>query len=158
MKVTLSSGMEISVRIPAVWKAWGLAEKRYPEVKPPVVTSETVTGETISMSIDDDPDYLAAVADRDKRVSDAASELILLLTLKDVDVPDGWNTDEYRDEFLYIDPDWKPREGAVGRKLDYIEYDLLAAPKDFALIQAFTSDAVNVDQEEVDSVVKSFQR
>jgi len=157
MKVTLSNGIEVNLRTPATWKAWGMAECRYPEVQPPVTTSTTVTGQEISMSIDDDPGYLLAVKEREKKVNSTASELIMLLALKDVKVPDGWTPDVYADEFMYVNPDWKPREGAVGVKLDYIEYELLAAPKDFALVQSFINESTDVDQDEVDSIVKSFQ-
>jgi len=158
MKITLTNGIEIEVSAPPTWRAYELAEKMHPAIEVPVVTSTTVTGAEVSMSIDDDPEYLRKVAERDDKVAETASDLYLLFALKSVVVPDDFDVTDYAEICLWADPDWEPRKGAAGRKLDYIHYDLLAGAQDFALIQQIINDMSVIDQEAVAAITASFQR
>ena len=157
MKITLSSGFEIELYPPPVWKTWDLAAKKHPIPEPPVVSSETVTGETVSMTIDDDPAYLKSLADREDAMTDTLAELNMLFAMRDLEVPEDFSTEAFADEMKYVDSDWAPREGKMGRKLDYIEYVLLAKTQDRMLVQGALNNFAAVDEEEVSRVRESFQ-
>jgi hypothetical protein len=55
------------------------------------------------------------------------------------------------------DPDWKPRTGKSGRKLDYIEWDLLGNPADAILVQEIRAQMMGIDMGAVDSIEASFR-
>ena len=60
-------------------------------------------------------------------------------------------------ELAYIDPDWKPRKGDQGRKLDYIEWELLRAPGDHQKVVAAIGDLAMIPEGAVDAVEDTFQ-
>ena len=157
MKVTLSTGIEIEIATPPVFRVYDLADKMYPPPDPPVVEDTTVTGETIRMEIVDDPGYLAEVEVQEARHRKAIDELSILLALRSVEVPEDFDVMEFSSELQYMDPDWKPRDGEMGQKLDYIEFVLLAAPRDQLLVQEIVNDMCAIDQEEIAQVADSFR-
>lgn len=60
-------------------------------------------------------------------------------------------------ELAYIAPDWKPRKGDQGRKLDYIEWELLRAPGDQQKVIAAINVLAIVPEEAVDAIEDTFQ-
>lgn len=92
----------------------------------------------------------------DARFEDA-NGLNFLFSLKDVVVPDGFDADEqFGDEARYIDPEWKPRTGKLGVKLDYIEWVVLANSHDQNAVSTAMNQLLGLDQEVVEDVIDTF--
>lgn len=155
--VTLSDGQEIRVYVPPSIKLAQMLMASYPDPKPPIVESKTVTGGTIKMIIEDDPDYLKEKDRIEELRNEKLNELTALFSLKDVEVPEDWNMGEFDWLALYVDPDWSPRKGYHGRKLDYIEWDLLGNPADTILIQEARAEMAGIDFGVVDQIEASFR-
>lgn len=158
--IVLSSGVEVRVYVPPSLKLSSILmrQEKYQDPPVPIVESETVTGEKLKMAIEDDPAYLAEkqrVADlRDDRLN----ELMVLYALKDVEIPEGWDVEGEMGEFIrFADEEWQPREGSEGRRLDYIEWELLVNPADAILIQRTISELSSIDLDEVDRTEDSFR-
>jgi hypothetical protein len=155
--ITLSDGQKIRVYVPPSIKLAQMLMTSYPDPKVPVVESKTVTGGVIKMAIEDDPAYLAEKARAEGLRNKKLDELTALYSLKDVKVPDDWNLGEFDWLALMADPDWSPREGKLGRKLDYIEWDLLGNPADAILVQRARAEMAGIDFGVVDQIEASFR-
>jgi hypothetical protein len=154
--VTLTTGEEIQVFAPPL-NAWDLVKKRYPDPEPPIVEEKTASGSTIAIKIVDDPGYLAEKERVARLQSDLYQDVCALGALRKIVVPEGFDAEaEFGEIMRYADPDWQPREGKGGRKLDYIDYALLTNTKDVMAIQEAMTELMGVEPEEVEAVVASF--
>lgn len=125
-EVTLLDGQVVKVYRPPSQRLISLAEKKFPKPQVPVVSETTKSGKNITMRIDDDPEYLQALERWNEQVNEEVDRMGSLFMFKGLQVPEGWNIEaEIGAEMHYLDPDWKPREGEIGRKLDYIEWVIL---------------------------------
>lgn len=92
----------------------------------------------------------------DERFTEA-NGLNFLFALRDVDVPGDFDADtQFGDEARFIDPDWKPRTGKLGRKLDYIEWVVLANSHDQALVSSAMNQLIGIEPEVVADVKDTF--
>jgi hypothetical protein len=87
-------------------------------------------------------DAVETVIDKQRLLEAAKSDLAYLLAFKDVRVPDGWKfSAEARAAGLV------PRDGDEGRKVDYIEQEILTTGRDAMAAQAamfaLTDEEVN---------------
>lgn len=153
--VELISGKIVRVYVPPVIKTYEMARKKH-RVEKVIVTETTSRGKTISMSIDDDPEYLAKLAVQEELIDQETGELNILFALKDEKVPDDFDISDLLDIILYADPDWKARESAMGRKLDWIVWDLLYEAADNNKVQVTINELLGVDTEVVASTKESF--
>lgn len=155
-EVELTTGKVVRVYPPPALRVYKMLEKRYPEPQKKIVTEKTATGREISMVIEDDPEYELAVKVWEEKIEDEADGLRALFALKDEKVPDDFDMSLYSAILNYSNPDWKPREGASGRKLDWIEWELLGNPADASRVAVAINDLISVDMEEVETIEKSF--
>jgi hypothetical protein len=125
--ITLESGMEVRVYVPPYSRIRAAVLEQHPEPKPPVIVAVNVTGREIpGPPITDDPEYVAAWYEWNDIYQEKVSEGRALFMLKDVVVPGDWNVEASAGaEMRYINPEWAPREGEMGRKLDYIQWEIL---------------------------------
>ena len=132
-EITLSTGEEVFV---ATWpqKLGDILRKQYPD--PPIPIKEdtehpTATGEPVFYEDPKDPKYLLETARVKAQRNLKWGEGQLLFGLPNIRVPEDWEPPT--DDIQYFDPDWQPRPGEKGRKIDYIEWELLKNPKDMGL-------------------------
>jgi len=93
---------------------------------PPFVFSNIEATHPLPQGVDSAELARAAVL-RDQLIQDTA----FLLALKDISVPADW---KFPEVLQYAN--LHPREGEAGRKLDYIEYELLLTPEDVTQVTA----------------------
>jgi hypothetical protein len=111
------------------------------------------------------PDYLAAVeawkqehAVWDERYNEEVDRMRALLVLKDVEVPEGWDVEqEVGEEMRFFDPEWAPTPGSLGRKLDYILWDIMGDGLDAKRITDAEAELSGIDLEEVNANEASFR-
>lgn len=156
-EVTLTDGRTVRVYRPPTRRIIAIVEKRHPRPQPPVVEETTATGKKIVMRIDDDPDYLAKLNEWSQIVNEETDELGSLFMLKDEEPPDDWDVEtEVGDEVRYFDPDWQPREGKIGRKLDYIQWNIMGDVVNSMHITQALRELSGIDLEEVERNLESF--
>lgn len=155
-QVKLTDGQVIRVYMPPMVRISIAVERAYPLPDPPTVSQQTATGETIEVQIVDDPDYLRAKAQVEQARAQKRDELIYLFALRDLAVPDDFDPSIYAPVATLENPSWKPREGSDGRKLDYIEWEILGDPVNWNTINKALSDLITVDQEVVERIENSF--
>jgi len=156
--VELLDGRTVRVYRPPMRRIWDRVQEMHPRPQPPIVTEKTATGKEISMSIDDDPDYLRELAKWERLINEKVDEMGSLFMFKDLDVPDDWDVEEaVGAENRFFDPDWAPREGKMGRKLDYIQWVILANSVDSARIVEAQRELSGIDLEEVERNEASFR-
>jgi len=101
--------------------------------------------------------YLTKVAKVEELRDKKGTEMMWLFTLRDIKPPDGWNIlADLGDEILYYAPDWEVREGKVGKKLDYIEWVVLADGANVKIVNAAINELAGISEEEVKQNEKSF--
>lgn len=155
--ITLANGDELEIFSPPL-NAWDLTKKRYPEPEPPIMETETASGGTLQMAMVDDPGYLAEKERVAQLQNDLYQEVCTLGALRRIDIPDDFDAEEeFGETMRYADPDWQPREGSSGRKLDYIDYVLLTNTKDIMAVQTAMSELMGIDPGEVDAIQASFR-
>jgi hypothetical protein len=155
-EVKLSTGVVVTVH-PVPQKIYDVIRMRHPDPPVPVVEdTRTATGEPMRYENRDDPDYRAALAEAERARQTAWAEASLLFGLPDVEVPEGWQPPVEELEYL-TGGQWKPREGEKGRKLDYIEWGLLAVVGDYQRVQAAINQLAMVSEEAVDAVEVTFR-
>jgi RecA/RadA recombinase len=155
--VTLSTGQEIELcYIPSGLR--DVINRRYPMPDAPIVETVTATGQTLKMAIEDDPGYLAERAKVEAQRNQAWNEAYTLAALKNVAVPDDFDMEaEWGEELRYLDPDWEPRTGKMGQKLDYIEFVLCANVNDMSVISDKINKMMGIDTEVIESIEDSFR-
>jgi len=155
--VELTDGRVERVYSPPHVRIGAILDKRYPRPQPPVVEETTKAGKKIVMTIDDDPEYLAKLNEWNRVRNEEADELGSLFMFKDEEPPDDWDVEaEVGDEVRYFDPDWKPREGKVGRKLDYIQWTIMADVVNSMRVTDALRELAGIDMEEVARNLDSF--
>lgn len=156
--VELTDGRTVRVYRPPTRRIIDIVEKQHPRPQPPTVTETTGPGKEIVMRIDDDPAYLAELEQWDELVREKTDEMGSLFMFKDVTPPDDWNLEtEVGDEVRYFDPDWEPREGRIGRKLDYIQWNILGDVVDGMNVFDALREMSGIDLEGVASNEASFR-
>jgi hypothetical protein len=168
-EVELVDGRVVRVYRPPYTRLHANLRKRFPEpIKPdvPMVSERTVTGGMSKpMPIPDDPDYLAAVerweqahAEWQEKYNDELDSMRALFVLKDVEVPDDWDVEaEVGEEMRFFDPEWEPTPGPMGRKLDYIQWDIMGDAVDANRITTAEAELSGIDIEEVQANEASFR-
>lgn len=153
--ITLSTGETIELRhIPPGLR--DIINLRLPLPDVPIVETETAAGSILRMAIEDDPDYLAECAVVGERRNKAWHEGYVLTALKNLKVPDDFDMEaEWGDELRYFDPDWEPRQGKMGRKLDYIEFSLSSG--DLNIVSDTINEMMGIDTEVIDAIEDSFR-
>ena len=155
-EVKLSTGVVVTVA-PVPQKIYDVVRMKHPDPPVPVLEDDrTATGEPMRFENREDPDYLRA-----KREAEAArqtdwAEASLLFGLPDVEVPDGWQPPVEELEYL-TDGQWQPRQGEAGRRLDYIEWDLLRVVADYQKVQAAINELAMVSEEATDAIEATFR-
>jgi hypothetical protein len=145
-----------------------MVEEAYPkppEPEPPVRTDKTVTGRETSMVILDDPAYLLAhekweevdVPEWDAMVAEETDRRGVLFVFKDLQVPEDWDIEAEVGAIVRMDdPDWQPTPGELGRKRDYIQWELFADQEDVMMVQATLMELIGIPPERVKSFMDSF--
>lgn len=157
--ITLSNGMVIRVYRPPYIHIHANVAKRHPEPpSPPTITEQKVTGDEITMVFEDDPEYQAELARWNEVVNEETDMMCTVFALKDVQVPDDWTLDtEAGPEMRFFDHGWSPREGPIGRKLDYIQWVVLVEIEDLVLYSETLRDVSAIDLKEVAANEASFR-
>ena len=120
-KITLSNGVEVQV-YPVPPFALSAIESQYPDPEMPMPKMEQ-----------DSPEWRRWVSEMQQareRREQAITEAALLVALRDVELPEGWRLPE-----AFRLAGFQEREGERGRRLDYIQYELLIAPGDLVAVQ-----------------------
>jgi len=142
---------------PVPQKVYDVIRMRHPDPPVPILESDkTATGEAMRYENPRDADYQLALRDAKQARQRAWAEAMFLFGLPEVVVPDEWAGPPAA-ELAYLAPDWKPREGDQGRKLDYIEWELLRTPGDHAKVVDAINDLADVPEEAVDAVEATFR-
>ena len=157
--VELTDGRTERVYRPPYSRIHANVRKRLPEPMPPVITATNVTGREISgPPLVDDPTYRAEHALWEELRNEEVDKMGSLFMFKDLKVPADWDVEAVAGaEMRYFDPDWAPREGVIGRKLDYIQWDILADDENAMRVIDKVKEMVGIDLQEVDANVASFQ-
>lgn len=119
-KITLSNGVEVQV-YPVPPFALSAIEARYSEPEMPEGDRESLEWRRWVSEL------RQARAQREQAVTEAA----LLVALRDVELPEGWRLPE-----AFRLAGFQEREGERGRRLDYVQYELLIAPGDLVAVQS----------------------
>ena len=159
--VQLVDGRTVRVYRPPLSRILAMVERKDPEPTVPIQTEATATGRVVKMSNPNDPGYIEAMEQWQAREAQRREEqdmLEALYMLKDEEVPEGWDVREVAGDIAtFYDPEWKPREGQMGRKLDYIQWDLLADVVDLNRVQMARAELSGIDMAEVASIEASFR-
>lgn len=167
--VTFSNGMEVRIHVPprVIRELVEAAFPKPPEPEPPVRSDTTVTGKVISMTIWDDPAYLKAherweevdVPEWESKVIQETDRRGTLFMFKDLEVPEDWDIEAEIGPIIRMDdPDWEPTPGELGRKRDYIQWELLVDQEDLMLVQTTLMELAGMSEEGIAGFLKSFQR
>jgi len=155
-QVTLSTGITVTVA-PVPQKIYDVIRMRHPDPPVPVLESDaTATGEPMRYENRKDPDYQQALRDAEQARRKAWAEAMLLFGLPEVAAPDEWEGPPVA-ELSYLAPEWKPREGDQGRKLDWIEWELLRTPGDHGKVVDAINELADVPEEATDAVEATFR-
>jgi len=128
-----------------------------PEPQPPVVTETTKAGTKASITLHNDPDYLAEHDRWEDEINTQTMILEPLFMFRDLEIPEGWDVEaEFGAEARFVDPDWKPHEGEVGRKYDYIDWVIMGDSRDAQLIWNTQAELAGIDTQEVAANEASF--
>ena len=166
--VTFSNGMEVRIHIPprAIRDMVEKAIPKPPEPEPPVRTDTNVVGKEISMTIWDDPAYLQAherweqvdVPAWEARVAEETDRRGTLWMFKELEVPEDWDIEAEIGDLIRMDePDWQPTPGELGRKRDYIQWELLVDPDDALMVQTTLMELAGMSRERIDAFLASFR-
>jgi len=155
--IELIDGRTVRLYRPPYMRIQENVRKRLPEPQPPVVTETTKAGKDITMTLKNDPDYLAAHEAWDRQFDEEVDKMGSLFMFKDEEVPEDWDVEaEVGAEMRYFDPDWAPREGPIGRKLDYIQWSILEIGDNVGLVTRTLAEMSGIDLREVAANEASF--
>jgi hypothetical protein len=156
-EIELADGTKVRVHIPPTQQIIAMVEKKYPKPQVPIVTDTNVTGREISMRLPADPDYLAALAEWEAITTDEINRRSALFIFKDLVVPDDWDAEAIGAIIRLDEPDWQPTPGELGRKRDYIQWELLNNSQDALLVQQTLAELSGIDLSEVQANEASFR-
>lgn len=152
-QVTLSTGVTVTVA-PVPQKLYDVIRMKHADPPVPILESDkTATGEVMRYENRKDPDYQLALREAEQARQIEWAKAMLLFGLPEVEAPNDW---EPPIELAYIAPDWKPREGELGRKLDYIEWELLRTIGDHQKVTAAINALAMISEEAVDAIEATF--
>jgi len=155
--IELTDGRGVRVYSPPHVRISGILEKRHPRPQPEAVTEKNKVGKEFVTLLDKDPAYLAKLNEWNRVRNEEADELGSLFMFKDVVPPEDWDVEaEVGDEVRYFDPDWQPREGKVGRKLDYIQWTIMDDLVNSKNVTDALRELAGIDLEEVARNLDSF--
>jgi len=132
---------------------------QYPEPSPPILETE-VRGKMIREANLNDPDYLVAVAERDRILSDAVLNLTLLRGLKILQLP--LDVSPYEE-----DNEWEEELSDLGieipekktlRKLLWLRYRVAISTNDLIQLQQESMRLAGTSEEEIQVAMQRFQR
>jgi hypothetical protein len=156
--VELTDGRTVRVYRPPTRRIIALVEKQHPRPAAPVITEKNATGREITMVIKDDPAYLAALSEWEALTAEKIDQMGSLFMFKDIEVPEDWDIEAVVGaEVRFFDPEWAPREGTVGRKLDYIEWNILGDIVNSQKVTNALAELSGIDLEEVAANEASFR-
>lgn len=122
LEVEFESVGTVKVYVPPVNLIYRMLEKRFPFPPVPTVSEEAASGRTITMELEDDPDYLSEKAAVQETRNKAHERYQFLMAFKDLEVPEGWPDDEFLEMIRILDPDWTAERTTDALKLQYIEH------------------------------------
>ena len=156
--LTLASGAVVEAR-PVPDMILQSLFSQYPEPSPPILETE-VRGKMIREANLNDPDYLVAVAERDRILSDAVLNLTLLRGMKILQLPlDVSKYDE--------DDEWEEQLSDLGiqiptkktlRRLLWIRYRVAISTNDLVQLQQESMRLAGTSEEEIQVAMQRFQR
>jgi hypothetical protein len=156
--VELVDGRMVRVYRPPYARIHASVRRRFPEPQIPVVTETNVTGREISMPIPDDPTYLTKHAAWEIRYEEEVDMMGSLFMFKDEEAPADWDVEAVAGaEMRFFEPEWAPREGPMGRKLDYIQWDILDDSVNALRVTEAVRELSGIDLEEVRANTASFR-
>ncbi len=131
--VTLSTGRVVTVRAVPPYVSIRAAEL-YPMPDPPQLRIRSKLPGAVDEIMDDekDPAYIKAVMDTMTKRREAVNEAQWLYSLPDVKADED---DSWREAIEEAVPNIVWRQGARGRRMDYIEWVILSNPRDLKLLQ-----------------------
>ena len=118
------------------------------------------------MTIWDDPNYLEAhkrweevdVPAWNAEVAQETDRRGTLFMFKDLEVPEDWDIEEEVGAIVRLDdPTWEPTPGELGRKRDYIQWELLVDQDDALLVQVTLMELGGMSQEAIAAFLASFR-
>ncbi len=167
--VTFSNGMEVNIYAPPrIIRT--MVEEEHPKPPKPEVPEKTETlrsGREETLTFPNDPDYQervkywkdVEVPEWEAMVAEETDRRSALFIFKDLEVPEDWDIEAEVGAIVRMDaPDWKPTPGPLGRKRDFIQWELLADQEDALLVQITLMELAGVSQERIKSFLDSFQR
>jgi hypothetical protein len=158
-EVELNDGRVVHVFRPPTQQILALVKQRYPEPMPPEITEKKVTGGDITMIIEDDPAYLAEHDRWEDVVNEEVDRRGALFVFDDLEVPDDWDAEREVGDRLRAagDTEWKPADGPLGRKFDYIQWSILGDIENAVLILEAQAELSGVPVPEVQANLASFR-
>ena len=159
--VELSTGLTVRVYRSPLRKIQAMVLEKDPMPLPPLVSEQVRSGRVETIANPSDPDYLQALKEWRER-EPARKEQIDILEglsmLRDLKVPDDWDVEQVAGDIArFHDPDWKPREGPMGRKADYLQWEVLGDPIDAYRVEIARAELSGIDEEEVRANQASFR-
>ena len=156
--VTLRNGKTVSFRYVPPFLASKIAGK-IPDPDPPVIIIPSkLPGVKPSEEYNfQDPTYIKARLDSIRRRAELLNEFAWNYSIVGIEPPedDEWKT---KLDIIEYDPDFVWREGRIGRRLDWIQYVLLANPNDLGTVQKIVNEASSsFDEEEVTEAEDTFR-
>lgn len=142
-----------------------MVQKRFPLPPQPrmdvkLATAKGQPAEYETLLIAEGPKFDAWEAECDgvrETIREEEDEQSYLFALKDVKVPDEFDIEsEYGDMIRYKSPNWKPRIGKIGRKLDYLEWIVMGYSDDAVMVSQALNELAGISQEVVDDVKATF--
>jgi len=161
-KVTFPSGKKATI--------YSVPQKFYDEIRmafpdPPVPVieldpSKIAGGGRALFKDHDDPDYQAACEEVAQKRRTKWLERLMYRGLKDVRPPKDWQVSEVQIEearYFTEDSDWQPRQGKIGRVLDYIQYEFFESPGDSMFFMDVVNELSDVPEEATDAIEATFR-
>ena len=154
--VTLTNGKTVRVYAPPIIKIHNILSKQHLEPKAPIKEAPTAGGGTLKMAIEDDPEYLQKLEVYEELIAEKSAELRILFALKDEKVPEDFDATVYQEIINVHDEEWTPHKGSGGRKLDWIDFDLLGNIVDSNRVQTAMTNLISIDLEVVEQIEETF--
>lgn len=155
--VELSDGRVVRVHRPPNQRIHFIVTKRYPYKPNPIKKEKTASGGEIAIEVVDDPETIRHNEEMDVKRAELADELTMLFAFKDLKVPPDFDLlGEYGELIAHSGVDVQPRQGDGGRKLDYIEWDLMGDTGNAMRISNALAELCGISLEATDLIGESF--
>lgn len=123
-----------------------------PLPEPPIIEIDSAAGHKEPWPNTEDPTYKAELVKAQAARTRVSSEFTILYALPDVKPPDDDQWLELLELYGVV-----PRKGPQGRKLDYIEFHLLASQSDWDLVWQTIVELTYPKPERIDAQEASFR-